>query len=62
MYLLDRSPSNCVLGIVQKPLARRGAWALLWGVWTYNLKVIELQSFHELKNKKITFIVLLFWL
>jgi len=37
-----------VLGIVGKPLARRGARALFCGISTYGGKVIEFQSFYEL--------------
>jgi len=40
-----------LLGTVGKPSARRGAWALFRGVWTYGGKVIEFQSFSM--NKKI---------
>jgi len=40
-----------MLGTVGKPLARRDAWALSRGIWTYGGKVIEFQSFSM--NKKI---------
>jgi len=37
-----------VFGTVEKPLARRGAWALFSGVPTYGGKVMDFQSFYEL--------------
>jgi len=41
-----------VFGTVGKPLARRGAQALFHDVWTYNGKVMDSQSFYELKKLK----------
>jgi len=49
--LPDRGSFGDILGTVGKPSARKGAWALIRGVWTYNGKVIEFQSFSM--NKKI---------
>jgi len=40
-----------MLGIVGRPLARRGAKALFRSIWTYGGKMIEFQSFSM--NKKI---------
>jgi len=37
-----------VLGTLGKPLARRGAWALFHGVWTYGGKVMDFQKNYEL--------------
>jgi len=39
--------------------ARAIMWHLLYGIWTYGVKVIEFQSFYELKNWKIHFIFIL---
>jgi len=39
-----------VLGTVGKPLARKGAQALLGGICTYNGKVMDFQSFYEFKE------------
>jgi len=40
-----------MLGTVEKPSARKGAWAWFHGIPTYGGKVIEFQSFYM--NKKI---------
>ena len=39
-----------MLGIIGKPLARRGARAWFRIIWTYGVKVIEFQSFRGLKK------------
>jgi len=41
-----------VLDTIGRPLARRGARALFSGVWTYDGKVIEFQSFFVNKKKR----------
>jgi len=55
LFVTMRSPGLCipghVLGTDGKPSARRDARALFRGVWTYDGKVIEFQSFSM--NKKI---------
>ena len=44
-----------MLGIIGKPLARKGARAWFRVIWTYGVKVIEFQSFCELKKNLKTF-------
>jgi len=39
-----------IRGIIEKFPTRKGAQALNCGIWTYNVKDIEFQSFYELKN------------
>jgi len=48
-------PQKCesvghISSIIGKLFAKRGAWTLFRGIWTYRVKVIELQSFYKLKN------------
>jgi len=51
-------PPNHILGILGKPYARRGIWALLCRVWTFYVKDIEFQSFYALENSNFfTFIL-----
>jgi len=35
-----------------KPSTRKGAWALICGVWTYDVKIIEFQSLYKLISKE----------
>ncbi len=39
-----------VLGTIGKPSTRRDTWALFPGVWTYDVKDIELKKNYELKK------------
>jgi len=39
-----------MVGTIEKPSARRGAWSWFHGIPTYGVKVIEFQSFYELEN------------
>jgi len=42
--------SGSILHTTQKLLAKKGAWTLFHGVWSYGVEVIEFQSFYEFKN------------
>jgi len=44
--------SNCVLNIIGKLSVRKGVQALLCGVWTSSMKVIEFGNFYELEKLK----------
>ncbi len=59
MFVTLRSPKLCslhgVLGIIGKLLMKRGAQALICGVLTHSVEVIEFGSFYELENEKIIF-------
>lgn len=46
------------LHIDGKPSSKRGEWAWFHGVWTYNLKVIDFQSFPNVAMAQGTLVLL----
>jgi len=61
--LLCTDFENCaslgpIIGTVKKFFARRGAYVLFCGIWNYGVKVIEFQSFYELKKKLLLLLLL----
>jgi len=52
---LDHAFSSHILDTIQELFARRGAWALVSGVWTSNMKDIAFRVFYELKKLETHF-------
>jgi len=47
MYILDYATSNSILGTIRKLFARRDAWTLFYGIWTYSVKVVDFSVIFE---------------